>query len=212
MEHTGRTTGRFTFDVATAKWDWDDEVYLIHGYEPGGVTPTTELVHESKHPDDRQRVMSLLQRVTTTGEAFSLSYRIIRKDGVERRVALVGEGRALGPGSVVDTIEGYYLDLTEDFEAESEEMAQAAVAASAESRATIEQAKGVLMLAYGLEPNAAFAMLRWWSRNRNVKVRDLASRVVAAAVSGQFTHADLRSLIDTALHDLATGITDDAPA
>lgn len=203
MATPGSTTGRFTYDVATSKWDWDDEVYLIHGFVPGGVTPTTELVHASKHPDDRDRVMELLERVSHTGEAFSISYRIVRADGVERRVALVGEGRSLAASETIDTVEGYYLDLTEDFEAEADEMAQAAVAASAESRAVIEQAKGVLMVGFGLEPDAAFAMLRWWSRNRNIKIRDLARAVVGWASTGLGTDARVRHALDAALHDLS---------
>lgn len=202
MATSGRTTGRFTFDVATSKWDWDDEVYLIHGFTPGGITPTTELVHASKHPDDRGRVMEMFERVTHTGEAFSVSYRIVRADGIERRVVLVGEGRSLAASETIDTVEGYYLDLTEDFEAEGDEMAQAAVAASAESRAVIEQAKGVLMLGFGLEDDAAFAMLRWWSRNRNIKIRELATALTAWATSGRGTDARLRHALDAALHDL----------
>lgn len=42
-------TGRFTYDAAADKWDWDDEVFRVHGYAPGSVRPTTELVTASKH-------------------------------------------------------------------------------------------------------------------------------------------------------------------
>ena len=78
----------------------------------------------------------------------------------------------------VTSIDGYYVDLTADFRAESEEFANEAVAAASESRAIIEQAKGSLMLAYGLDADQAFAMLNWWSSHRNVKVRELAARLV----------------------------------
>jgi hypothetical protein len=69
----GRQTGRFSFDVLTGKWDWDDDVFRIHGYEPGSVEPTTELVLESKHPDDRARVEALLNRISAVGGTFSIS-------------------------------------------------------------------------------------------------------------------------------------------
>ena len=39
----------------------------------------------------------------------------------------------------------------------------------------IEQAKGALMLAYGLTADDAFALLRSYSQNRNVKLRDIAA-------------------------------------
>ena len=199
----GRPTGRFTFDAATGKWDWDDDVFRIHGLVPGSVTPTTELVLASKHPDDRDRVRELLARVSRSGEAFSISYRLIGGDGKERRVVLVGEGGVCEEDEPA-TIEGYYIDLTPDFDEENEEYAQQAVAASAESRAVIEQAKGALMLSYGLDSEQAFAMLRWWSRNRNVKVRDLAERLVTLARDGEASDVELRSSLDAALHDLTS--------
>ncbi len=197
----GRPTGRFSYDISTGKWDWDDEVYRIHGRDPGSLTPTTDLVLASKHPDDRARVEALLERVSRTGEPFSISYRIIAGDGTERRVVLVGEGDE-SDSDEPSSIEGYYIDLTTDFEQEGAEHATRAVAASAESRAVIEQAKGALMFIYGLDPDQAFAMLRWWSRNRNLKVRELAARLVAMAQEGDVAGTDLRTNIDKALHDL----------
>jgi len=199
----GRQTGRFSYDVLTGKWDWDDDVFRIHGYEPGSVEPTTELVVESKHPDDRARVRALLERISKVGGPFSISYRIIGGDGVERHVVLVGDGDMCEPDDVT-TIDGYYIDLTEDFAEESEEYAAAAVQASAESRAVIEQAKGALMLAYGLDSEQAFAMLRWWSRNRNVKVRELAAKLVEIAREGSVTDSELRNNFDAHLHDITT--------
>jgi hypothetical protein len=197
-----RPTGRFSYDVELDRWEWDDDVFRVHGYAPGAVEPTSKLVLESKHPDDRARVVAALERVKATGEAFSISYRLIGGDGVERRVVLVGEGNPpMCPGQVT-SVEGYYIDLTTDFDEESEEAAHAAVEASAEHRAVIEQAKGALMLAYGLDEDAAFAMLRWWSRNRNVKVREVAQRLVDNAREGEATDSETRSAIDALLHDV----------
>lgn len=44
----------------------------------------------------------------------------------------------------------------------------------------IEQAKGMLMGLYGIDADTAFAVLRRWSSNSNVKLRDLAGGLVAA--------------------------------
>ncbi len=202
-ELPGKPTGRFSFDAASGKWDWDDDVYRIHGLAPGSADPSTELVLESQHPEDRERVRELLERVSRSGESFSISYRLTGGDGVERRVVLVGEGGICEDDSPA-VIDGFYIDLTEDFDEENEEYAAQAVAASAENRAVIEQAKGALMLAYGLDSDQAFAMLRWWSRNRNVKVRDLAERLVELARDGEASDIELRSSLDTALHDLTS--------
>lgn len=201
-ESSGRPTGRFAYDVSADAWQWDEEVFLIHGYAPGSVEPTTQLFVDSKHPEDRDRVEALLKQVRETGEAFSVSYRLISADGTERRVVLVGEG--VVDGSRVRAIEGYYIDLTPDFEAEGEETAQAAVEASAEYRAVIEQAKGMLMLAYGLDADASFAMLRWWSRNRNIKVREIAERLVEVAAETEVAGTDVRVAFDALMHDITT--------
>lgn len=202
-----RPTGRFAFDAGTNKWDWDDEVFRIHGYAPGSMQPTTQLMLDSKHPEDRDRVKSLLERVSRSAEPFSISYRLIGADGVERRVVLVGEGAMCEAGDSA-IVEGYYIDLTSDFDDEVAEGADAAVEASAQSRAAIEQAKGALMLVYGLDSDQAFAMLRWWSRNHNIKLRDLAEQLVAIIRAGEVTGSEQQLAIDAMLHDLTVGRAD----
>lgn len=47
-----------------------------------------------------------------------------------------------------------------------------------QSRAVIEQAKGVLMFLYQVESERAFAILRRWSMESNVKIRDLAAALM----------------------------------
>lgn len=51
------------------------------------------------------------------------------------------------------------------------------------TRATIEQAKGILMAVRGLSPDAAFAALSEQSQRENVRVAVLAARVVASAMT-----------------------------
>jgi hypothetical protein len=201
-----RPTGRFSYDADTGKWDWDDEVFRIHGHAPGSVRPTTDLVMESKHPEDRDRVLAVLERASHTGDPFAISYRILAADDKERRVVLVGEGGMCEPGDTA-LVQGYYIDLSADVEQIVGHEIHDAVEATVEARLTIEQAKGAIMLAYGLDADAAFAMLRWWSRNRNVKVRELASRLVGVAQEGGVAFADLRLRVDALLHDL----TEDSP-
>lgn len=201
-----RQTGRFVFHVARATWEWDDDVYAIHGYRPGEVQPTTELVMRHKHEQDRELVEETIRAGIADGTPFNIYYRILVGDSI-RRVVLVGEGEYDDEGVTsgpADRLVGYYLDLTPEMEAESSAAADAAVAASAAARDTIEQAKGILMLGYGLDPDAAFAMLKWWSRNRNVKVRDVADRLIQVAREGHVSHPGLRRLLDALLDDLTT--------
>src|SRR3546814_15529870 len=52
--------GGFRFWFVGQRWEWSDEVARMHGYDPGSVTPTTELLLSHKHHDDRHHVTDLL--------------------------------------------------------------------------------------------------------------------------------------------------------
>jgi hypothetical protein len=196
--------GRFTYDIKSGTWTWDDEVFRIHGLAPGSIEPTSDYMLQCKHPEDRERVTEALALAADTGEPLSVPYRLIGEDEVERKVVLVCEGGMCDEDDDrITSVGGYFIDLTEQFAAESEGVAREAVAASAEHRAAIEQAKGGLMLAYGVDADQAFAMLTWWSRNKNVKVRDLAERLVDTVRTGGSSDSGLRSAIDRLLHDLS---------
>jgi transcriptional regulator with GAF, ATPase, and Fis domain len=57
-----------------------------------------------------------------------------------------------------------------------------------ESRAVIEQAKGILVAEYGYEPDVAFKRLSGLSQNTNRKVKDIAADLVAGRIHrGQFS-------------------------
>jgi hypothetical protein len=49
----------------------------MHGYEPGSVTPTTDLVLAHKHPDDRGQVAATIDQILNTHKAFSTRHRIV---------------------------------------------------------------------------------------------------------------------------------------
>jgi hypothetical protein len=58
-----------------------------------------------------------------------------------------------------------------------------ALRAMAASMPVIEQAKGIVMGCYGMDADAAFAVLRGVSSSSNVKLRAVAGAVVEAASS-----------------------------
>src|ERR1700749_750097 len=43
--------GWFRFYFDDDRWEWSPQVEKMHGYLPGSVTPTTEMVLAHKHPD-----------------------------------------------------------------------------------------------------------------------------------------------------------------
>lgn len=166
--------GRFHYWLGEQRWEWSDTVARMHGYEPGTVTPSTELLLQHKHPEDRAQVAAVLERVIE-GEPFSSRHRIIDTGGQEHWVIVVGDRMLDDAGTVTGTA-GFYVDVTDVLQAD----VSAVVSEVAESRAVIEQAKGVLMVAYGISAERAFDILVWRSQETNVKVRDLAARFLAA--------------------------------
>ena len=170
--------GAFRFYFDDQRWEWSEQVQRMHGYEPGAITPTTELMLSHKHHEDHDQIEQTLDTIRRTGQPLSSRHRIIDTSGNVRSVIVVGEQLHDEQGRVVGT-QGFYIDTTPD-EREQQDQLTAQLAIIAENRAGIEQAKGVLMAAYGIEANRAFEILKWRSQQTNIKMRELASRFMAA--------------------------------
>ena len=170
--------GRYRLDLTTGRWAWSDEVYAMHGFSPGDVVPTTELVLSHKHPEDRERVDHVFRNAAATGEPFSTVHRIVDAKGRTRTLAVTGQPKRDPDTGAITELAGYFIDVTAASREQAQREASASIRASAESRASIEQAKGVLMVSFGVEDDEAFARLREASNQINVPVRDLAAGLV----------------------------------
>ncbi len=148
----------------------------MHGYQPGTVVPTTELVLSHKHPDDYRQVAATLEEIRRTSQAFSTRHRIIDVQGNVHSVVVVGDRLYDEDGTVVGT-HGFYVDVTRSEQQGQQDRLTEAVAEIAESRGAIEQAKGMLMVVYRIDADAAFDLLRWRSQDGNVKLRLLAEQI-----------------------------------
>ena len=153
----------------------------MHGYEPGTVVPTTDLVLSHKHPDDYHQVATTLEGVRRHRRAFSTRHRIIDTTGAVHHVLVVADTLADDGGAVIGT-HGVYVDISPHQRHVDDEIS-AAVAEIAENRAVIEQAKGMLMVVYGIDGDAAFELLRWQSQTYNVKLRRVAAEIVSDFVA-----------------------------
>jgi PAS domain S-box-containing protein len=169
--------GWFRFYFDDDRWEWSPEVQKMHGYPPDSVSPTTRLVLAHKHPDDYRHVADSLDAIRRTRRAFSSRHRICDVQGRVHHVVVVGEQLYGDDGTVIGT-HGFYIDVTPSEEERQQEVTEA-VAQIAENRAAIDQAKGMLMLAYGIDAQTAFELLRWRSQQTNAKLRLLADQLVA---------------------------------
>ena len=83
--------GHWQWDIIEGRIDWlADEMFSIHGIEPGRWRGTREALLELVHPDDRASVQRALEGLVRGG-GLDLEHRIVRPDGdiryVHQRIA-----------------------------------------------------------------------------------------------------------------------------
>ncbi len=168
--------GSFKYFFAQERWEWSPQVQRMHGYEPGSVDPTTDLVLSHKHPDDYGQVAAMLDEIRRTSGAFSTRHRIIDTLGDIHHVVVVGDQLFDDGGAVIGT-HGFYVDVTPSAQERHDQIVTEAVAEIAEARGVIEQAKGMLMVIYRISADSAFELLKWRSQETNTKLRALAEQI-----------------------------------
>lgn len=174
---TTQSVGSWHFYFADERWEWSAEVERIHGYEPGTVTPTTSLVLSHEHPDDLGHVAATLDDIRRTHRPFSARHRIIDVQGQTREVVVIGERLQDQRGKVIGT-HGFYLDVTPNLSQQQESISRA-VAAISDSRSLIDQVRGILILVYRIDAEAAFGVLKWRSQVTNTKLRAFAEQLMS---------------------------------
>ena len=103
--------GSYEWNLRTGAVFWTDQIYRIHGFAPGSVTPSLELAFDRIHPDDRERVRTSTERAAAQGRGQNAEYRILRADG-ERIVWAEAELIADEHGRPVRMI-GVIQDITD---------------------------------------------------------------------------------------------------
>ena len=155
-------------NLTEGTWWWSQECYALHGFAVGEVVPTTALARAHVHPEDRDRWFDALH----SGRPGPTYLRVLAADGTTRHVV----GFAIRSS---DVVEASLVDLTGVVQTEGARVATVQIAAATESRATIEQAKGVVAAAHGPAEATAVALLREASMRSNVSLRRLAEDLVA---------------------------------
>lgn len=187
--------GRYTYAPTEDVWWWSDTFFRILGFEPREVKASPSVLAAHLRPDGMDRGVEAVEATFLSGEPFSFHTRIVDGRGADRTVLLAGHGEP-SDGSRVERVVGYLVDLTEARRDASRGDVEDALAGALEHRAVIEQAKGVLMLAHGVDADEAFGLLRAYSQDTNVKVRDVAGRLVeVVAKDGEPDEGFLRKVL-----------------
>ncbi len=188
-EHTRVPAAGYVYRVCEDRWEWSDDMFRLHGFEPGEVVPTTELLLRHKHPDDVASVRSVFCAALGEGRAFVCRHRLIDAHRHEHTVLAFGFPEH-DPAGEVRTVWGTVADVTGHLARDTREATAVAVDGATATRGVIDQAKGCLMARYGLGADEAFTVLREVSNHTNRKVHDLAGTLLEL-LSAEPTGPDL---------------------
>ena len=103
-------TGSFGWRPGQRKHVWSDETYRIFEYDPA-TTVTLDMVVERVHPEDRNLVLELIERASTSGGAIDCEYRLLFPDDRVKYVRVLA--RPLGTASDDLELAGAVIDITE---------------------------------------------------------------------------------------------------
>lgn len=103
--------GYWRVDLASQSPDWSDEVYRIHGLEPGSPI-TLYTAFDAYHPDDRARIEAEVNRAIAAKGEWELEGRVVQPGGEVRLTQSAGRCELNEAGEVV-AIYGVLRDLTE---------------------------------------------------------------------------------------------------
>jgi PAS domain S-box-containing protein len=131
----------------------------------------------------------LIMATVLAGERWSGQFRVRRHSGSTLVVRITDtpimeQGQVVGVIGVAEPLEEDLSDTAAAESAHSDSMAlrlAEQMRQAMETRAVIEQAKGMLIAAHGCTPDQAFQMLSESSQRTNRKLRDIATSMVEGA-------------------------------
>jgi len=109
--------GSWTFELATERILWSDQLYRIFGLSLDTVLVNFEDLQQRFHPEDRERHRQVVDQLLSTHEPYDEEFRIVRPDGTEVMINVRGETLCNDQG-VVTHLTGTAQDVTQRKRAE----------------------------------------------------------------------------------------------
>lgn len=181
--------GRYRVDIGSGRLWWSDEVFRMHGREPGEVEPTLEVARARIHPDDRARLSRTAAVALRAGRPFSSGYRIVDPQGKSRTVVVTGEGQHDSGGDITH-VAGYVVDVSPLAREALERDSQRAVGRAMVGAASTEQAKGAIMAVRQISESDAEEALAEVATREGIPVQAAAVQVVEALICGDGSPAE----------------------
>jgi DNA-binding CsgD family transcriptional regulator len=86
VSNSAERIGLWERNLRNGQVTWSNETYRIMGIKPESAVPTREEFLAMIHPDDRARVRGVGDEVGRRGATAAIEYRVIRPDGVVRKI------------------------------------------------------------------------------------------------------------------------------
>ena len=127
--------GTFRWDRTTGAVVWDGRLEVLFGLAPGTFDGTFDTYLGLVHPDDRERLLSVIDQALSSRAPYEVEHRVVWPDGSVHWVHGSGQVTLDGDGNVTGTI-GCTRDITDDVRAEEErqELTDRALQAAEEER------------------------------------------------------------------------------
>ncbi|HEX2294143.1 MAG TPA: ATP-binding protein [Actinomycetota bacterium] len=110
--------GSWSWEIATDRIRWSDEMYRMLGYEPGEFAPTGDVYNEHVHPEDLALVSERSREAIENLVPVDYEHRMVRRDGTPLIVHLRGRIIAEEDGRAVRMI-GTLQDVTQQRQQEA---------------------------------------------------------------------------------------------
>ncbi len=111
--------GNWIHDFNDKIYDWSSETSRILGYEPGAVEIGHKAYLDRVHPDDMERMQSVVRWATENGDDYQVEYRLVQPNGNIVHVREIGRIQHDSAGSPV-FVGGTLQDITQEHLAELE--------------------------------------------------------------------------------------------
>jgi PAS domain S-box-containing protein len=109
--------GSWRHDVASGAIEVSPEIYRMHDIKPDEDPSNTEFFFGKFHPEDRKRVVDLLEKSETEKTELEVDYRIVLPDGTIKYLHTIGRPVLNESGDLVEFV-GTVMDLTAAKQAE----------------------------------------------------------------------------------------------
>lgn len=180
----------YEYDATHDTWTWSSPVPVLQ-YAPDGAAMTTEELLTHVHPEDREGTLSQFLALLQDRTPYSCLYRLVDSSGAVHPV--VNVGTPVYEGDQLAALRGFVVDVTAPFG----ETARTAVAAALPLGATVDQATGALMLAFGVDAQLAYRLLSGYATRAGMPVHGLAADIVDGLAAVPVTGPEVaEALID----------------